>query len=329
MRPGSQRRQGPAVVRRRAGPARPEPRRGQLWTTRIRGIRYPGHERDGELSVFDLQAFPHEVVILEVGAPVAGFQVLRVAPVSLALEMAMPEQGDVVVEDSKSPTGLPFMIEVWNEQSMLAENLEVCLGELGPEVMAEVESMRGRHGALSYGDVVLRGLDGDPKWRFRAEEYEETVYLREPVEAAYALAQEPVGAGIWGKVVAWIGGLVERGLEVMLGPWTPVQPPAAVLAAAGPGEERVWAEAQAGPLRVRVTVGADEAVWVRVETEDAALEGKGVRVRLGEEEVKMQIRRRPGGLYDEGLVGRVSHLRLGAEPFLAVAVVEEASEDGR
>jgi hypothetical protein len=99
-------------------------------------------------------------------------------------------------------------------------------------------------------------------------------------------------------------------------------PVPAALAAAGPGEEQVWAEAQAGPLRVRVTMGPDENVWVRVETEDEALEGKEVQVRLGEEEVKLQIQRRPGGLYDEGLVGRVSHMRLGEKPFLAVAVVE-------
>jgi hypothetical protein len=162
---------------------RPEVTPGQMWTTSEK-LRYPGHEADGELTVLDLQSLPHSVVVLEVVGPVEDWTEIRVAPISLAIEMAM--EGDVIVEAEKSPAGVPFMIEMWNEQSMLVENLDICLGILSAVIMTRIQELRGRFRPLSYDEIVRLGLDVDARWRFRAEEYECTSYLREPAEAAKA-----------------------------------------------------------------------------------------------------------------------------------------------
>jgi hypothetical protein len=154
-----------------------------MWTTKEK-IRFPGHEGDGELTVFDLQSLPHSVVVLEVVGPVGDWTEIRVASISLAIEMAM--EGDVIVEAEESPAGVSFTIEVWNEQSMLAENLDFCIGMLSEVTMKRIQELRGRFRPLSYHEIVRLGLDADPRWRFRAEEYEETAYLREPAEAAKA-----------------------------------------------------------------------------------------------------------------------------------------------
>lgn len=108
--------------------------------------------------------------------------------------------------------------------------------------------------------------------------------------------------------------------------YKPLPQPAMALAAAGVQAgmpEQLLLEEAAGPLRVRVTVGPAQDVWVAVETDRAELEGRRVRVRLGEEEQELEIRELgPGGYGNVWLAGRWSDLRLGEEPYLAVAVVE-------
>jgi hypothetical protein len=266
---------------RSVSPAHPEVAPGQLWTTRLEKLRYPGHEGDGELTVFDLQSLPHSVVVLEVVGRVGEWTEIRVAPVSLAVEMAMEMEGDVVVKAGEFPAGVPFMVEVWNEQAMLAENLDVCLGTLSDGVMGRIQGLRDRFRPLSYREVVLRGLDADPKWRFRAEEYEETAYLREPAEAARAaVVERPVPLPEWlrrvldslrGVVVTWAWGEVE---------------PAWAWAAAPEGGGRV-VEVRSPDGRVwgEVAVGSGREVTLRVETGDEGLRGRRVKVWLGGKEV--------------------------------------------
>jgi hypothetical protein len=295
---------------------------GQLWTTRAHGIRYPGHGRDGDLSAFDLESIPRAVVILEVKERVAGLQELRVAPTCLALEMAMADRGDVVVGETESPLGVAFVVEVWNEQPMLAENLDRCLGELPKKVMETIRGMRGRFVPVSYREVVLEGLDTDPKWRFRAEEYEETAYLREPVAAAYhALAMD--------RAKRWLGELAEK-VRCAVAPIGRLAPaPAVAAAGTAEGRRELEGEAEEGRLRWKVLREEDGSVWVWVETEEAGLEkvlvvlgGEGE----GEPAVRAEVKVGPlgGGRYGGlAFIGRWEDLGLGERPVAVFAAVRE------
>lgn len=249
--------------------ARPQPGPGQLWTTRATNLAYPGHERDGKLTAFDLLCVPHGVVVLEPPRSIGNLTEIRVAPVSLALDMAMEDQGDVVEDGKGSPGRLPLLIEVWNEQPMLTENLDSFVGDLSAETMKNVMARRGRFGPRSYAEIVLQGLDTDPRWRFRASEYEQTLYLRAP-----ALAAREVFAPQ--SVRAWLQDLLSRGAAILRWTWAEVPRPARALAAAAPHEDARLQILETGDPRLHVVarVGSGGDVWLSVETSDSGLLGQ-------------------------------------------------------
>jgi hypothetical protein len=169
---------------------------GQIWRTKLDGIVVPGSESREKLSISDFDSRPHLVVITDVESaevsPHKDWSAILVAPVSGDIEFADKDEGDFVVDQKISPLGYPFMIELWNEQSMLRENLDCCLSELDTsqcETMLEQlqqereKVLMGEKGPSSLETVVMNGRYQDPIMRFRAHEHEETLYLRQPVEA--------------------------------------------------------------------------------------------------------------------------------------------------
>lgn len=174
---------------------------GQIWRTRFDRIIVPGRENEGAFSVADLDSAPHLVVILEAeagtGTSCGLYHRIRVAPASAEVEYAA--EGDLVVSEKDSPLGYALMLELWNEQSMLRENLDCCLGAFDPTEHKEIleklrqgqeELHRERKKPLSLEQTVMKGLYRDPIMRFRAHEYEETAYLRVSAEALDIFADE-------------------------------------------------------------------------------------------------------------------------------------------
>ena len=282
---------------------------------------YHGHERDGALSAFDLLSVPHGVVVVEAPRRIGNLTEIRVAPVSLALDMAMEDQGDVVVDREGSPCGLPFLIEVWNDQPMLAENLDTCLGSLRDETMEKVLDQRGRFSCLSYSELVSQALDTDPKWRFRAREYQQTAYLRAPAQAAREVFAPQT-------LRAWLEGLVARGVSVFHWAWVEFQAPARALAAAAP-REGAWRQVlETADPRLQMVVHLDSAdnLWLAVQTSDLALLGQYLKVWLAGHEVPAQAQIRELGRGRYGAVVLLGRLPQGCQqpPVLGVTVVSEA-----
>ena len=75
---------------------------------------------------------PHLVVVIEFAAGTkssyANYHIIQIAPISAETEYA--SDGDLLIEEEESPLGYSFMIELWNEQPMLQENLDCCLAGL-------------------------------------------------------------------------------------------------------------------------------------------------------------------------------------------------------
>lgn len=179
---------------------------GQIWRTRFDGIALPGRETEKSFSVTDLNSKPHLVVITEAesrtGKPYGNYHIIQVAPVSAETEYAT--EGDFVIKEEESPLGYSFMIELWNEQSMLRENLDCCLASFDAvghrAILDELEKQREKilskvKKPISLEETVMKGLYHDPIMRFRAHEYEETAYLRVPVEALLTDKEEATEVG--------------------------------------------------------------------------------------------------------------------------------------
>jgi len=171
---------------------------GQIWRTRFDGIIVPGRETEQSFSVTGLNSTPHLVVIIEAeggtGTPRGKYYEIRVAPISGELQYA--GNGDCIIGEEDSPLGYPFMVELWSAQPMLRENLDCCLGvfdvvqhktivDMLQQQQKEIQ--RKGENPLSLEETVMKGLYHNPIMRFRAHEYEETAYLREPVEALHQL----------------------------------------------------------------------------------------------------------------------------------------------
>ncbi len=176
---------------------------GQIWRPKRDGILVPG--QDEPFSITDLASVPHLVAITNVDS----HEVVKVVPLGDRVEFA--RDLDVVFRqtDNGNPLGYDFLLQVWNQQEMLVENLECCLGQISESpaaFTARVENRRldvlgylaeiGRH-LISNEKYSLLGLFrhdlyADPAMRYRAREFETTAYLRGPVsEFRAACSVEP------------------------------------------------------------------------------------------------------------------------------------------
>lgn len=162
---------------------------GQIWRTKSEEIVVPSPRGAEYHSVTELNSRPHLVVVTrtEVDDSYSGtdYHTILVAPVDGETEYK--SEGDLLVAQEESPLGYSFIVQLWNEQPMLRENLDRCLGALGPEqhdtllnALGDEESSGGNY---SLEAVILKGLYQDPVMRYRAKEYEDTSYLRTPVQS--------------------------------------------------------------------------------------------------------------------------------------------------
>jgi hypothetical protein len=170
---------------------------GQIWRTRSNDIVVPRRDGEERVPVMALDSSPHLVVITDAeagqGKTVNGYHIIHVAPVSPEIEFA--GEDDVTVDQSTSPLGYSFTIEAWNEQPMLSENLDACLASFDGSqhtiallrLRNQLVRQRAAGAAIKTVDeLVTSGEYHEPKLRWRAHEYQETAYLRAPVEALTA-----------------------------------------------------------------------------------------------------------------------------------------------
>jgi hypothetical protein len=165
---------------------------GQIWRPKSQAIVLPDVD-DGVFSVTDLDSRPHLVVItnamvLEEELGDAKYHVVRVAPLDADFDCVNDD--DLLIREGDSPLGYSFLIQAWNEQEMLVENLECWLVEFNTKehgaILERLESIGEREladGAFSLEAVIMKGHYPDPVMRYRAREYEDTAYLRMPVES--------------------------------------------------------------------------------------------------------------------------------------------------
>jgi hypothetical protein len=210
---------------------------GQIWRPKSHDIVLPGAD-GGVFSVTDLDSRPHLVVITDATVQVeeldgAEYQIIRVAPIDADLDCIQDD--DLVIREVDSPLGYPFLIQIWNDQIMLAENLECLLAEFHEtehrsilQRLWAVGAGDGGEGAFSLEAVIMKGLYSDPTMRYRAREYEDTSYLRLPVEYLRAalnrdvveegsLAPPPIGATYIANIIKSVG----LSATVWSGGWKP------------------------------------------------------------------------------------------------------------
>jgi len=167
---------------------------GQIWRTRADEIVVPLRGAEETFTATALNSKPHLVVITEAaagqGESIKGYHVIKVAPISPEVEYA--GEGDVTVDKSISPLGYSFLIEAWNEQPMLSKNLDACLASLNESKHAVafiglrqqlIRSHRHGERPTSVDEMIETGEYRHAQARWRANEYEETAYLRTPAEA--------------------------------------------------------------------------------------------------------------------------------------------------
>lgn len=165
-------------------------RAGQLWRPQSKDIIIPVHWLEEHCSVFDLGSKPCYVVITGTEEEeIGGYHVIRVAVVSTDMDVAQTGHGDVLVDENEL-LAHPFVIQGWNQAEMLRENLEYCVGSVeqllsGEEYERLIEGSQSElpDRVHSFEAVVRRGEYSDSLARYRARAYEESAYLRIPVEA--------------------------------------------------------------------------------------------------------------------------------------------------
>lgn len=185
------RQEHPSLDARKNETAKRELKVGQIWRPKSSAIVVPGEERT--FSVAQLDSRPHLIVVTNANADVAEvdgqeYRTIRVVPLTASVEYSGAD--DLVIEEAESPLGYSFLIETWNQQSMLLENLADYIGafksETNSPVLAAISQLGGAdeiNGSLSLEGMIVQGSYDDPILRFRMREYEDTSYLRFPVEA--------------------------------------------------------------------------------------------------------------------------------------------------
>ncbi len=176
---------------------------GQIWRTKHNNIVFPSPEGEEFYSVSDLGSVPHLVVITnpsyeEIDNLGKKYHVIKAVTIDNNIHFAT--EGDIVVSEDESPLGYPFMIQAWNQQQMLQENLDSWLGEININPQSFFSSVKtqvsnfidylvdlGRKevtgASYAFIGLIEKGIYSDPIMRYRAREFENTVYLSDPVDA--------------------------------------------------------------------------------------------------------------------------------------------------
>ena len=250
-------------------------RAGQLWRPKSKDIIIPVHGLEEHCSVFDLGSQPCYVVITGTDEEmVDGYHVIRVAVVTTDVDAAQTGRGDVMVEENDL-LAHPFVIQGWHQTEMLRENLEYCAGSV-ERLLSEEEYARlleaaqdGPPGvAHSLEAVVRRGEYSDPLARYRARSYEESAYLRVPVESLRESADKELTerAGVDPEVERLIqqfpSALLQTGFESR----------GVGLMSDRPEENVKFFEVEGTALTGAISRDSD-GMWLRIQTDDEAWDG--------------------------------------------------------
>jgi hypothetical protein len=154
---------------------------GQLWTTKSCVDDQNGDALDRDVSLRVV------VVLWAKSAPKTSHEsYVIVAPISL--DIAYRSSYDLVVFEEESTLGYSFMVEVWNEVSMLEAQLGRYLGALRQPAKRWLGLLYQAHlGAQvdlsELADRVGPGIRefADPRVRFQEQEIEACEYLRRPL----------------------------------------------------------------------------------------------------------------------------------------------------
>jgi hypothetical protein len=163
---------------------------GEIWSTIARPLFPQGVRAKSNSPVLVLILDPDGEVLFYKGVD---YHKILVAPISTYVEMAT--QWDFVVKGDESPLGYPFMIEMWNKVTMLAENLGHGLASLDDRFrdhvlrlsMAQTANLVDESPLDSelfknnIGDGMVEM--GSRIYHFQRKEIEDAEYLIQPLKA--------------------------------------------------------------------------------------------------------------------------------------------------
>ena len=169
---------------------------GQIWRTKLENISVPLVDGEERTSVSKLGSVPHLVVITNTSVETQmlsskNYRLIKVMPVDDNFHYA--REMDVVFDEKESPLGYAFSLQVWNQQEILSENLDTCLGMIevspssfeGQDILSFLRKMGTEsvsNADFSLFGIIEKGLYSDPAMRHRARAFEKTSYLRVPVQ---------------------------------------------------------------------------------------------------------------------------------------------------
>lgn len=176
---------------------------GQIWRTKFDGIVFPSLDGENFYSIPKLGSVPHLIVVTnildlpEIDNLGKKYQVIKVITIDNNIQYAT--EGDIVISEKESPLGYAFMLQAWNQRKMLRQNLDAYLGEINFTPQSFKSSVKssfqelsdyltdlGRKevsgAAYSFIGLIKKGIYSDPVMRYRAREFENTVYLSDPVD---------------------------------------------------------------------------------------------------------------------------------------------------
>ncbi len=125
-----------ATPSRKSCPTPDTIQRGQIWTTSPQP-----KNSSGEIIMEPVLAIPVLVISSNL-VPTRESHIIRVMPLSFDVDFHIPVE--TVLLDGTNPLQYPVLVEIFNEQPMLSNNLEEFRGELDPENLKQVLAARNR-----------------------------------------------------------------------------------------------------------------------------------------------------------------------------------------
>lgn len=172
---------------------------GQIWRTKHSNIVFPSQEGERYYDCASLGSVPHLVMVTNpaFGEFIASgkfYQKIKV--ITLDNNIHCADEGDFIVTDEESPLGYQFMIQAWNQSQMLVQNLDSYLGSLmvAPksfksnkdqdwlDYLSDLGKKDVYGSEYAFIDLIKKGLFSNPKMRYRALEFEKTIYLSDPID---------------------------------------------------------------------------------------------------------------------------------------------------
>jgi hypothetical protein len=185
---------------------------GQIWTTKLLNDRLDGASEDLPARI---------VVILDSGQQPAESAVSSVVSAPISTDVEFRSDRDLLVDESESPLGYEFMVEVWNEVAMLRNQLGRCVATLSSPIDRRLGLLYRSHLGLDTDLVELGRHIGppivhrdDPRVAFQEREIEACEHLRRPL---LALARDEAAEESPSPERVWLSGSAVRSARRRLG----------------------------------------------------------------------------------------------------------------